>query len=419
MWKKPIQVGNTFRVVTDMKKEINTIAMEAVTIHIQIENFKGTKTDQEFAYIRRKLIQHLESLGNMKLLIHDKADAVAINEIESNIKRSIVDLEVKASENQKNIKGHLVKTHSSNTLPVDYEKSELLKAENFLQQVKQEVGDLETNFESHTNSENLSTVNNLEQRIVSIYKDLETIEDSESHDLKKMKDDLYRDLFRCSGKLKKARRRSSVTPPEELKSLKEVDDIRSIDAHLKSVEEANRNSLEDLNTRINTLTRQISQTFTADRKGSQVAAKIKVEAFKLAWESLKQHLYSDSVGVEIMMEIVDELDDLTREVQLNNKQFKKYVRSHRGDWGSQDSPEKKKLKDIVEELKIVKRMIGCFQGYYKDENYVRLESKISRLSDLLKGVNGGGDMKLDLAKAKIQLKIMEYLEILDEKSIKI
>lgn len=405
-----------------MKKEINTIALEALTAHIQVENFKGTKGDEEFTYIKKKMIHYLETLGNIKLLVHDKTDSHSINEIESNIKRSITDLETKATENQRkhlkshNIKEHLVKTHSSHKLPLEYEKSELLKAESILQQVKKEVHNLEANFEAHTNTENLSTVNNLEEKIVSIYKDLEHIDDTV--ELKKLKDELYKDLFRCSGKLKKARRRSSeaTTIHEEAKTFKEVEHIEAIDDQLKGVEGS---SFEDLNARINTLTRQISQTLNGEKNGSQVAAKIKVEALKLAWESLKQHLYSENVSVDVMIEIIDDLDGLMMDLQLNNKQFKKYVRNHRGGFREEGSCERKRLKEIVEQLKVAKRKIACFQGYYKDTDYVDLEREIEECGEMLKGVESGLDVKTDLAKAKIKHKILEYLDMLDEKSIKL
>lgn len=433
MWKNPIQVGNVIR-TTDLNKELNSIAMEAITAHIQIENFKGTKNDEEFAYIKRKLIHQLELLGNLKLSVHNKADMAAIIELESNIKRSIIDLETRASESQKkslNNKGHLVKTHSCSKLPLDYEKSELFKAESVLQQVKKEVINLETNFESHSNTENLNTVNDLEEKIVLIYKDLENIEELNSNELKKLKDDLYKDLYRCSGKLKKARRKSSITPPDttvtteeqnsDAKTFKEVEEIRSLDAQLKSVEEANRNSFEDLNTRIGTLTRQISQTLNGEKNGSQVAVKIKVEALKLAWESVKQHLYSENVSVDVMVEIIDDLDWMMKDLHLNNAQFKRYVRNHRGGWrsGENDSFEKRRLKEVVELLKVLKRRILRFQGYYKDGDYVQIEKELRECLDMLRGIDSGVDIKIDLAKTKIQHKIMEYLEMLDEKSLKI
>lgn len=423
MWKSPIQLGNTIR-LSDMKKEINTIAMEALTTHIQVENFKGTKIDEEYTYIKRKLIQHLEALGNIKLvLVNDKADLDTISEIESNIKRSITDLEIKAAENQKkhlksqNIKGHLVKTHSASKFPLDYEKSELLKAESTLQQVKTEVNNLEADFQTHTNTENLTTVNNLEEKIVSIYKDLESMEESESNsELKKLKDELFRDLFRCSGKLKKARRKSSVSTTD-VTTIQDPKTSPTIDAKLKRVENAN-NSCEDLNSRINTLTRQISQTLNGEKNGSQVAAKIKVEALKLAWESLREHLYSENVSVEIMMEIIDDLDGLMKDLFVNNRQFKKYVRSHRSGNGVIND-EKEKLKAVVERLKMVKRKIAGFHGYYKDGSYVELEGEIGECMEMLKGVDNGRDIKADLAKVRIQLKIGEYLEMLNEKSIKV
>lgn len=423
MWKKPLEHA-------DVKREINTIAMEALTAHIHVENFKGTKGDEEFAYVKRKLIHQLELLGNMKLSINDKVDLAAIEEIEMNIKRSIADLETKASDPpRKSFKSqHLVKTHSANRLFFDYEKSELFKAESVLQQVKKEVSNLETNLESNTNTENLHTLNNLEEKIVLVYKDLEQIENLESNELKKLKDDLYKDLFRCSGKLKKARRKSSVTPPDaqeeakvDPKTFKEVQDIRSIDAQLKSVEDANRSSFEDLNTRINTLTRQISHSLSGEKNGSQVAAKIKVEALKLAWESVKQHLYSEHVSVDAMVEMIEDLDQLMKDLHLNNKQFKEYVRSHKGDWksGENTSCEKMRLKGIVEHLQTVKRRIACYQGFYKDQEYVEIEKEMEQSLDMLRSVESGIDVKTDLAKAKIQNKIMEYLELLDEKSIKV
>lgn len=407
-----------------MKKEINTIALEALTAHIQVENFKGTKGDEEFIYIKKKMIHYLETLGNIKLLVHDKTDLLSINEIESNIKRSITDLETKATENQRkhlkshNIKEHLVKTHSSHKLPLEYEKNELLKAENIFQQVKKEVHNLEANFEANTNTENLSTVNKLEEKIVTIYKDLEHIDDTETNtEIKKLKDELYKDLFRCSGKLKKARRRGSeatMTIHEEAKTFKAVE---AVDDQLKGVEDANRSSFEDLNTRINTLTRQISQTLNGEKNGSQVAAKIKVEALKLAWESLKQHLYSENVSVDVMIEIIDDVDGLMKDLYLNNKQFKKYVRNHRGGLQGEGSYERKRLKEIVEQLKVAKRKIACFQGYYKDTDYVDLEREIEECGEMLNGVESGLDIKTDLAKAKIKHKILEYLDMLDEKSI--
>lgn len=425
MWKNTMQVGNTI-MITNMKKEISTIALEALTLHIQVENFQGTKNDEEFSYIKKKLIHYLETLGNIKPIVQDKAELSSINEIESNIKHTITDLEKKAIvklPKPHNLKDNLVKTHSFSKLPLEYERSELLKAESILQQVKKEVNSLETNLAAHTNTENLSAVNNLEGKIVSIYTDLENIEDSKSNnELKKIRDELYRDLIRCSGKLKKVRRRSSVTSTdvkaiqEGSKAIKGLENIK--DAQLKDIE--NRNSFEDLSTRINTLTRQISQTLNGDeRNGSQVAVKIKVEALKLAWESLKQHLYSENVSVDLMIEIIDELDDLIKDFHLNNKQFKKYVMSHRSDWRNSGDVEKKRLKEIVEHLKVAKRKIACFQGYYKDASYVELEKEIKDCGQMLQAVESGSDIKTNLAKVKIQHKIMEYLELLDEKSVKI
>lgn len=402
MWKNP--VGNAIRVNSNIKTEINALAMETITTHIQIESFKGSRNDEQFIYIKQKLLHHLELLQQIKLRIHDKADVEATNEIEMNIKRGLTDLEVKATLQ----KGHLAKTHNASKLPFEYEKGELLKVENILQQVKKEVNDLEVNFETHTNTENLCTVNNLEEKIVSIYKDLEIIEDSPTSELKKIKDDLYRDLFRCSGRLKKARRKSSVTPPDDVPiTHHEVN-------HLKTVE----NSNQDLTTPISTLSRHISQTLNTDMKGSQVAAKIKAQTLKLAWDGLKQHLYSENVSVDVMMEMIDEIDGLTKDMHLNNREFKRYVRNHRSDREISDGGEKERLKEIVERLKIVKRKIGCFQGYYKDESYGQLVKEIEGCLDMLKGVDTGGDVKLDFAKTKIKHKILEYWEMLDEKSVK-
>lgn len=423
MWKKPPPLGTTIR-VTDLKKQISTITVEALALHIQTESFKGTNYCDEYTYIKTKLKNHLTTLKALKPTVQSQGEFNTIIEAEANIKRTLLELDMRASDNQnfKTLKGYLARTHSSNQLPLDYEKNELLKAEIVLEQVKKEVTSLERNLESRSNTENLNTADALEQKIVSVYKDLENVEES-SEETKKMKDELYRDLFRCSGKLKKARRRSSVITPdvavkEEPKqdpvTFKEVRDIRSIDTQLKNVEEASRTSFEDFHERINTLTRQISQTFNGKETGSQVAVKIKVEALKLAWESLKEHLYSENVGVEIMVEVVDELDQLIKDLHLNGRQLKKYVRKHGGGWQSDDNSS---LKEVIEQLRIVRTKIACFQGHYNDESFEQIKREIEGCADKLKSVVGA-DVKTISAKAKIEQKINEYLEVLEEKAVK-
>lgn len=78
-----------------------------------------------------------------------------------------------------------------------------------------------------------------------------------------------------------------------------------------------------------------------------------------------------------------------------------------------------KLKTIVENLQKLKKKVDCFSGTHGNIQYVEIERELNGSMDVLDGIDCQGNEKLLANKKQIKQKINHYLNILDERSLKI
>ena len=85
----------------------------------------------------------------------------------------------------------------------------------------------------------------------------------------------------------------------------------------------------------------------------------------------------------------------------------------------QKSEETIKMKAIVEMLQKLKKKVDCFYGTYKNIQYVQIEKELEDCLENLSELDSKGNEKIESNKNQIKQKILQYLSILDEKSLKV
>lgn len=456
----------------DVKQHTNNILLDTLTLHLQIQDFKGKRGDEEFSQIQEKLMDNMLKLKKIEQLSTEDALTKAIKQVETTVKNSLSKLERKAAEND-----NFKVTRYTTTKRVS-------KAEKTIYQVKKEIFHLNQKLDNFE----VFQAGALEKKIVSLSEELEGLELNQSTELHATRKELLKMLVKCSGKLKKAQRRGSAPSQVIVKGLlvlNEDSKLRRLQAEVQALEndlesyqskieaiEAIRELLNQcvdqqnasersetkseydtliykLNSMLNTYTckselirvpgmakRQLSTFDFGDINvvtqedavdsgcdtsvSSQECQKMRLDAFKLCWGDLSDCLYSERVETDLLQEIVDELEGVSKDILINLKQLKKYIRQKREqkEEGAIYDSYRIKMRAIISDLQSLKGDVICFNGIYQDENFREIKDK---LEDCIRKLDGleCGDLKNELGKTKVKKKVFEYLELLDEKSIKV
>lgn len=77
------------------------------------------------------------------------------------------------------------------------------------------------------------------------------------------------------------------------------------------------------------------------------------------------------------------------------------------------------IAEIAKQLRKLRKRIECYNGHYKDPDYVEIEDGLQECWGQLKAIDVGKNSKVQTAKNQTEEKICTYLQTLDEKSIKV
>lgn len=193
-----------------------------------------------------------------------------------------------------------------------------------------------------------------------------------------------------------------------------------------------RTSLKVLNNRLSNLREQIALIYNGNNQQDQILeahhpdmlinnntidAKIKLTAFKLAWEELI-HTLSQEIEIDVLGEIVLDLSDIESHLATGIKRIKKYIRQRRRSSSEEYNESKVMLRGLLDEMQALRIKINCYSGIYGDQRFKEVKYEIECCLQKVDALDSS-DVKVQLAKTKIKSKLLEYLQLLDEKAVKL
>lgn len=517
MWKKHSKsqpLLSTLPPTVDVTQAINNILLDTLTLHLEVQQFRGTRGDNDFLRIQLKLMENLLELNETERHCQNSTEFENIKQTELKIKSCLSNLEINAAGGVKTT-FQLGKRSSSVADVHSYQShaekdDELSEVGKVMYQIKKEISELERKLENHNASISSNNINVLEQKIVQLSDELENVEIDKASGLYKTRVDLLKSLVKCSGKLKKVRRKDSMpscidgpancqanqlqklgyevekqlhnfhgTTSETLqqnlenllKQCKEelskstdekvrqqyneladkiskalitcnTDDVSNIpnDVELRQTKqntsEDSRTSLELLNNRLSSLRDQISLMYNSKQLDhlsvvqisitdttntvpiSSTDTKIRLAAFKLAWDDLVESLSSQELDTEALEEIAAELSNVQGDLATSIKRIKRFIRQMKRSSSEEYSESKIKMKSLIDDMQILRRKINCYSGVYGDQQFkeikCEIESCVQKVHELV-----SSDVHVQLAKTKITSRLLEYLQLLEEKSVKL
>lgn len=457
MWKKSNKTRTEKRSVpVDVKQQVNNILLDTITTQLQIQDFKGKRGDEEFSCMQTKLMDYMIDLKKLEEICEGESETENVKHVEHTVKTSLCKLERKAAENDNfslttqmrhNI---LAKTQRTNRQSLD-----MFKSEKLIYQIQKEIHHIEIKLASDEYIQPMHA-DAIERKIVSLSEQLEKIEVGPSTDLQKTKTDLLKLLVRCSGKLKKARRRGSA--PNVLSNRALSLSCDNMDIGLSTISEKAENTSSgrsfitaafpgtakrevskepdvsdgkerptDFQEFINENLPFIDQILPSPTSDSSISdstidVKVKLETFLLSWADLTEHIYSEHVPVESLEEVVNSLQEINRDLYANIKQLKKYIVNKKK--GTRDvidvcKLEKEKIRELLKEIRVLKSKVCSFSGIYNDQSFREIKAQLENCLSKVEEVNGSGVARIEINKLKIKMKIIEYIDMLDERSSKV
>lgn len=209
-------------------------------------------------------------------------------------------------------------------------------------------------------------------------------------------------LMQAENELEGRNARESFISTTDFGTLREETDVDSS----KNPNEKTLESIMDVDAKIQELSKEISQ-FSGSKKDKQyLEIRDSLETCSSILHSIPESNQENitTAKKEVLEQILSLHSDLKSKLKQNAKL---------------DQNDFVQVKEIIDQVKTLKKRVDCFTGLYKNTLYIQIEDSLNlqkqKLHDLIPNIKND---KLKLIVEQTKTKITQYLQILDEKSIK-